>query len=93
MQTIEPDPLELCTSLAELVYVGDKVCGREVVRYVLENVDPEREHLLRLAKELKGKADPGLIEMVREVAKKAPRSRRVPFAQRWRRQLKRSKAS
>jgi hypothetical protein len=94
MQTTpESDPLELCTSVAELVYVGDALCGREVVKYMLENIEPEREHLLKLARELKGRADPSLVEMVREVAKTAPKSKRLTFKQRWRRHLKRQKCA
>jgi hypothetical protein len=82
MQTIpEPDPLDLCESVAELILVGDRLCGREVVKFMVENIDPERESLMRAVRELKrGKAPPDLIEMVQAAARNAPRSKRKTFS-------------
>jgi hypothetical protein len=86
----ELDPFDLCESVAELILVGDKLCGREIVEFMVQSIDPERGSLQRAARELKhGKAPADLIEMVREAARSAPRSKRLTFSDRLRKRQRR----
>jgi hypothetical protein len=91
MQTppTETNEYALCQSVAEVILIGDKLCGREIIKFVVENVSPERGCLMRAAAELKrGRADPSLIELVKAAAKTAPRSKTLTFSDRLAKRLR-----
>jgi hypothetical protein len=91
MPPTEIDPIELCQSPAEVILVGDRICGRAIVKWMVENVDPNRESLMRAARELKrGKAPADLVEMVKQAAKTALVSKRRTFGDMVRRRQRRA---
>jgi hypothetical protein len=95
MQTTpEPDEFAGIATSAECVLVADKLFGRDLARFMVENVSPDRRSLQKMARELKAGGATDLAKMVAEVARTVPLDpRRSSFKQRWRRQLKRSKCA
>jgi hypothetical protein len=72
----DENPFSECSSIAELIVVGDKVVGREVNMMLLEFAKMPRPILQRAERELRHGREGNLADLVKELARAAAPDRR-----------------
>jgi hypothetical protein len=74
-ETAEDDPFAPCVGLAELLVVADALLGREMALLILQASSRlEREPLQKASKELRRGGMRELADLVRDLAKQAPKA-------------------
>jgi hypothetical protein len=73
-EPLDESPFRWCQSLAELIAVGDLVCGRDLALYCLRVIRAERQPLQNAVRELRRVGRKELAAAVAEVAAQAPKA-------------------